>query len=59
MQLDSFLCVEKRNKNPWYLNSVLFIAYCASIRFVIAFLHNTQAIVGYKFMHGVVPNLVY
>ena len=55
MQLNSFLCVQKRNKNPWYSIQNFLIAYDA----IVFGLHTTQAIVGYKFIYSVVPNLVY
>ena len=60
MQLNSFQCVQKRNKNHRYTIPNFLIAYDAIVVGLrLPFLHTTQVIVGYKFIHGVVPNLVY
>ena len=60
MQLNSFLCVQKRNKNHLYSIRNFLIAYGAIvIRLRLLFLLTTQVIVGYKFIHSLVPNLVY
>ena len=49
MQLKSFLCVQKPNKNTWYSIPNFFIAYDAIVfRLQLPFLHTTQAIVGAK-----------
>ena len=59
-QLNSFLCIQKCNKNQLYSSRNFLIAYDAIVlRLPLPFLQTTKVIVGYKFIHGVVPNLVY
>ena len=60
MQLNAFLCVQKRNTKPCYPVPNFFIAYDPIVfSLQLSFLHTTQVIVGYKFIHGVGLNLVY
>ena len=54
-----FLCVQKRNKNPWYSISNFFVAYDAIVFCLRLLFFASQAVVGYKFIHGVALNLVY
>ena len=57
-QLNSFLCVQKRNKNPWYSILNFFVAYDAIVFNLRLSFFASQAVVENKFIHGVVPNLV-
>ena len=59
-QFKSFLCIPKCNKNPWYSIPKFFIEYDPIVFGLrLPFLHTKQAIVGYKFIDVMVPNLVY
>ena len=57
-QLNSFLCVQKHNKNPWYSIPNFFVAYDAIVFSLGLSFFASQVVVGYKFIHGVAPNLV-
>ena len=58
MRLNSFLCVQKSNKNPLYSNLNFFVAYDAIVFRLRLLFFASQAVVRYKFIHGVAPNLV-
>ena len=57
-QLNSYLCVQKRNKNPWYSIPNFLVAYDAKVSSFRLLFFASQAVVGYKFIDDVAPNLV-
>ena len=59
MQLNSFLCVQKRNKNPGYSIGNFFVAYDAIVFSFLLSFFASQAVAGYKFIDDMAPNLVY
>ena len=57
-QLNSYLCVQKRNENPSYAIPNFFVAYDAIVFSLRLSFFASQAVVGYKFIHVVAPKLV-
>ena len=57
-QLNSCLCVQERNKNPCYSIPNFFVAYDAKVFSLRLSFFASQAVVGYKFIHGVAPGRV-